>query len=393
MEKQGRIIIFTGKGGVGKTSVASAHAVKASDEGLKTILISTDMAHNLSDLFMTPVGQTPKVIKENLTALEINPEYEMNHEFGNLMRALYEMLPAEIGNIQELIMIPGVEELFSLLKVKKIYESGEYDLIIVDCAPTGETLSLLKFPELLSWYMEKFFPLGKMAMKVMHPISKPLFNLQLPDGKAMDDIENLYLQLNDLNLLLKDRTVSSVRIVALPERMVVEETKRNYMYLNLYQFQSDGLFINRVLPEGADAAFFNDWHELQRKYTGELENAFTGVDICKIPWYDTDLNGIDALRRLYKDAFDLPDLFEVRRTVNNEKYEKTEDGYRMELFLPFCDKKDIDLSEGDNELIVKIGNFRRDIMLPSVMRKHHVCGAKMNDSVLSINFTEDKDNG
>ena len=387
--EQCRIIIFTGKGGVGKTSVAAAHAVKASDEGKCTMLISTDMAHNLSDLFMTTIGRTEKTVKENLTVLEIDPEYEMQHEFSEMMQALYEMLPTELGNAQELLMIPGVEELFSLLKVKQLYESGKYDLIVVDCAPTGETLSLLKFPELLSWYMEKFFPLGKLAMAVMHPISKPLLNIQLPNGKAMNDIERFYLELNDLNKLLKNREISSVRIVALPEKMVVEETKRNYMYLNLYNFQTDGLFINRVLPKNANAQFFDEWHKIQEQYINDLENAFEGLDIRKISWYDTDLNGIEALRQLYKDSFDDEDLFAVRKSAESERFEKTDEGYKMELYLPFVDKKEVDLSEGENELIIKIGNYRRDIMLPSVLTKFHVAGAKLENSVLTVKFTEE----
>lgn len=390
MEKEGRIIIFTGKGGVGKTSVSAAHALKASDEGLRTMLVSTDMAHNLSDLFMTPIGMKPVTVKENLTVLEIDPEYEMQHEFSDLMRAVYDLLPEGAGNINDLVMIPGVEELFSLLRVKALYESGEYDLIVVDCAPTGETLSLLKFPELLSWYMEKFFPLGKLAMKVIHPISKPIFKVKLPDGKAMDDIEKLYLQLNALNELLKNKEVSSVRIVSLPERMVVEETKRNYMYMNLYHFQVDGLFINRVLPNEVSDEFFTEWHRLQNGYVEELCNAFSDIDICKIPWYDTDLNGMESLRKLYKDILTAPDIFKVRRTVESEHFEKTDDGYILQLYLPFADKKEIDLHEGENELIIKIGNYRRDISLPTVLIKHHVAKAKMDASTLTINFSEDK---
>ncbi|MDD3339648.1 MAG: ArsA family ATPase [Lachnospiraceae bacterium] len=387
----GRIMIFTGKGGVGKTSLAAAHAVKAADQGMRTLLVSTDMAHNLGDLFQVQVGKIAIPVAEHLEALEIDPEYEMEHDFHHMMEAIYDMLPAIKGEDDNLAMIPGVEELFSLLKVKQIYESGKYDLVVVDCAPTGETLSLLKFPELASWYMEKFFPVGKIAMKVMRPISKPLFQIKLPNGKAMNDIEHLYQELLDLDKLLKDRKISSVRLVSMPEKMVVEESKRNYMYLNLYHFQMDGLYINRILPKEADAPFFARWHQLQEGYIQELEEAFGKVPICKIPWYDTDLNGMEALRKLAAEVLIDEHLFDVREVVDAEVYEKTEDGYEMRLYLPFVEKEEIELHEGKKEVILKIGNFKRDIMLPSTLSQYQIAGAKMQDQTLHIQFQKSEE--
>ena len=243
----GRIIIFTGKGGVGKTSVAAAHAVKAAKSGLKTLIVSTDMAHNLGDIFMQEIKEEPVEILNNLHGLEIDPNYEMNRYYGNISGAFKNMLTFknEKDNevLEDIVVFPGIEELFSLLKIREFYDQNIYDLIIVDCAPTGETLSLLKFPELLSWFMEKLFPVGKVALKVLRPISKLVFKLDMPNKQAMNDIEKLYVKLGSLQSLLKDREVCSIRLVTIPEKMGVEETKRNYMYLNLYNFNVDGLYI------------------------------------------------------------------------------------------------------------------------------------------------------
>ena len=237
-----RIYIFTGKGGVGKSSVAAAHAVKSAGEGRKTLLVSTDMAHNLGDIFERKMGKT---VEENvlphLDLYELAPEHVMENDFPEVMGYLGKLF-ADLGepDLQNMGMIPGMEELFSLLKIADIYKEEQYERLIVDCAPTGETLSLLKFPELLSWYMEKLFPIGKVGVRVLAPISKAVFKVEMPDKCAMNEIEKMYLKLAELQELLKDRDITSVRIVTVPEKMVLEETKRNYMYLNLYDFNVDG---------------------------------------------------------------------------------------------------------------------------------------------------------
>ena len=229
-----QIYIFTGKGGVGKSSVAAAHAVKSAQDGKKTLLISTDMAHNLGDIFGRKVGKQAENILPNLDIYEIDPEYVMEHDFPAVMNYLGSLLEQVDGEgIQEMGMMPGMEELFSLLKLADIYQKQDYERIMVDCAPTGETLSLLKFPELLSWYMEKLFPIGKVGVRMLAPISKSVFKVEMPNKNAMNDIEKMYLKLVELQELLKNRDITSIRIVTTPEKMVVEETKRNYMYMNL----------------------------------------------------------------------------------------------------------------------------------------------------------------
>ena len=238
-----RIYIFTGKGGVGKSSIAAAHALKSAEEGKATLLVSTDMAHNLGDIFELGLGKEVKNVRQNLDLYEIDPEYVMENDFTAVTSYLASLFSEiDVDGMQGIGMIPGMEELFSLLKIADIYRREDYERIIVDCAPTGETLSLLKFPELLSWYMEKFFPIGKVAVRLLAPVSKAAFQVEMPNKTAMNEIERMFLKLVELQELLKDRAVTSVRIVTTPEKMVLEETKRSYMYLNLYNFNVDGIY-------------------------------------------------------------------------------------------------------------------------------------------------------
>lgn len=387
-----RIIIFTGKGGVGKTSAASAHAVKASEKGMKTLIVSTDMAHNLSDIFMFSVKNEPVEVIKNLWALEIDPNHEMENYYGSIKESIKKMITFKDEEKEEafenIVVFPGMEELFSLLKINELYKEGTYDLIIVDCAPTGETLSLLKFPELLSWYMEKMFPIGKVALKVLRPISKAVYKIDMPDEKAMNDIEKLYVKLLELQKLLKDREICSIRLVTIPEKMIVEETKRNYMYLSLYNFNVDGVYINRLIPEDINNDFFDNWKVLQKKYTDEIYSIFYNIPVYRIKWYEIDVNGIEGLRRIAEDSLSDDNIFNVLKTTKNETFEKTDAGYRLDVFVPFTAKDEFDLYESSDEIIIRIGNFKRNIPVPNVIKKYSIGKAKLNEGYLSIYFEE-----
>ena len=286
----------------------------------------------------------------------------------------------------DIVVFPGIEELFSLLKIAELFDSGKYQLIVVDCAPTGETLSLLKFPELISWYMEKLFPIEKVALKVLRPVSKSVFKLELPNNRSMNDMEKLYIKLGKLQKLLKDRDICSIRLVTIPEKMVVEETKRNYMYLNLYNFNVDGIYINRIIPEDIDNSFFHQWRVIQKNYLDELETVFTNIPIFRIKWYETEINGIEGLYRMAADSLTDKNIFEVLKTTVNETYNKTDNGYRLDVMIPFAEKKDFDLYESGSDIIIKIGNFKRNIPIPNTLRRYQIVSARLNDGILSIHF-------
>jgi len=386
-----RIILFTGKGGVGKSSVAAAHARKSAVQGKKTLLISTDMAHNLGDIFERKIGRNVVELAENLDAIELDPEYILENDFADLQNGIKNILSSQgLGNLQnsQMLMMPGMEELFSLLKILDFYENDKYDRIIVDCAPTGETLSLLKFPELLSWYMVKFFPVGKVAMRVLAPVSKRIWKIELPDKHAMTDIEKLYLKLNALQELLKNNGITSIRLVTLPEKMVVEETKRNYMYMNLYGYLVDGVYINRILQKDVDNDFFTEWMDIQKKYIEELENIFAEVPITRIPWYETEVCGMDAIDRICDGVLIRDDLFDVNSQRTNEKYEKNEKGYLLSIFLPIVSKDKLDMHQSGADIIIRIGNFKRNIPIPGTLRNYAISSAKLKDEELRIQFTE-----
>lgn len=382
-----RIFIFTGKGGVGKSSVATAHAIKSAKEGKKTILVSTDMAHNLGDIFERSLGKEPVEIFHNLDAYEIDPEYVMEHDFKSITDCVANMLPeTDNQDFSNAGMVPGMEELFSLLKISEIQKNGVYDRIIVDCAPTGETLSLLKFPELLSWYMEKLFPIGKVAVRLLSPVSKAAFKVELPNKKAMNDIEKLYLKLQELQELFKNREVTSVRIVTTPEKMVVEETKRNYMYMNLYDFNVDGLYINRILPKDMNNPFFEQWLEIQKKYIKEIKESFGILPIYEIPWYEEELKGQKAVERITLDALTDKDVFCIKTIHGREVFNKNDKGYLLDVALPGADKKEMDLFQSGTDVVIKLKNFKRNIPLPNVIRSYMITSAKLEDGVLHIQF-------
>lgn len=382
-----RIYIFTGKGGVGKSSVAAAHAIKSAEEGKKTLLVSTDMAHNLGDIFERKLGKEAENVLPNLDIYEIDPEYVMENDFSSIMSYLGNLLSdVDDYSLQDMGMIPGMEELFSLLKIADIYNSERYERIIVDCAPTGETLALLKFPELLSWYMEKLFPIGKVAMRMLSPISKSVFKVEMPNKSAMTDMEKMYLKLVELQELLKNRDVTSIRIVTTPEKMVVEETKRNYMYMNLYNFNVDGLYINRILPQDINNDFFNQWIVIQREYITYLKESFSALSIYEIPWYEEELRGVSNIRRIVEDVLLGKEVFEEKIITERESFKQIEKGYQLEVFLPCVDKSSIDLYQGTTDIVIKIGNFKRNIPLPNILRNYVVTGAKFEEEKLCIIF-------
>ncbi len=382
-----RIYIFTGKGGVGKSSVAAAHAIKSAGEGKRTLLVSADMAHNLGDIFEKRLGKEPETVMHNLDLYEIDPEYIMQEDFSAVMRYLSNLLlDADESSVQGIGMIPGMEEIFSLLKIADIYHKECYERIIVDCAPTGETLSLLKFPELLSWYMEKFFPIGKVGVRLLAPISKAAFQVEMPNKTAMNDIEKIFLKLVELQELLKNRDITSIRIVAIPEKMVVEETKRSYMYLNLYNFNVDGLYINRILPADIDNDFFDSWLMIQKEYVTCLKESFSAMPIYEIPWYEEELKGEKAIRRIVENVLDGREVLDGKVITERECFKQSGDGYQLEVFLPYAEKENIGLYQASTDIVIKTGNFKRNIPLPNLLRSYMVAGAKFEDEKLCIRF-------
>ena len=388
-----RIIIFTGKGGVGKSSVAAAHALSSAKMGKKTLLVSADTAHNLGDIFKIQIGSKITKISENLDALELDSDVvkrEIFPEVKNTMLNLMGKNGIGITNLNENFSLPGFENLFSLLKIKEIYETNQYEHILVDCAPTGETLALLKLPELLVWYMEKFFPIGKKIVRVLSPISKLAYKVVLPSAKTMDTIELIHKKLLELQELLKNNEICSVRLVCVPEKMIVEETKRNFMYLNLYKYQVDTVFINRIITDEVENSFMQKWKKIQSKYIKELEEVFFDIPVVKIPWYPKEIVGESGVELLCNTIENLPDLFSVKRITQNEEYFPCEDGYLLKIQLPFVKGEELKVYHHEMDINIKINNVNRCIPLPNVLRKSYIVDRKLENGNLYIHFQVEK---
>ena len=385
-----KIFIITGKGGVGKTSVAAAHAVRSAREGKNTLLVSADMAHNLGDIFRTRAGDgRVKEIAPCLSLLELDPYMLMREEYPNINKTIANLsgsVGAAIDSIGDSYMIPGFENLFSLLKIRDLFLSGAYDRLIVDCAPTGETLSLLKLPELLSWYVEKFSPVGRTMTRILTPVAKLRYRMELPDKAAMDEIGQLYTSLVRLQELLKNPETSRVRLVCIPERMVVEETRRSYMYLNLYHYPVDSVFINRILPEHTGSSFMENWKKIQSGYLAELESTFSEIPVTRIPWYSGEVRGMEAVDRLSREALSQEDLFDRPVRMDNEIYAQIEGGYSLTIRVPGASQEDVEVFPREMDVDIRIRNFMRSIPLPGVLRGARMTSAEVKDGELTICF-------
>lgn len=280
-----RIILYTGKGGVGKTSVASATSCKIASGGKKVLIMSTDQAHSLSDAFGVKLSNCPTKITDNLDAIEIDALIENEAIWGNIKGYIEKLMllkSEKTIEVEELLVFPGFEDLISLLKIKQINDENNYDVLIVDCAPTGETMSLLKFPELFKWWMDKIFPMKRKAAKIVKPIIDRTIKIPLPDDKTFDEIEILYNKIDELHKLMLQKDKVSLRIVTTPEKIVIKETKRNFSYLHLYDFNVDAIIVNKIIPDEGGKGYFEKWMKLQSENLKEINESFSPVPIFKI---------------------------------------------------------------------------------------------------------------
>lgn len=389
-----RIIIYTGKGGVGKTSVAAATAVKSAQLGLKTLVVSTDPAHSLGDSFDIKLTNEPTAISENLWAQEIDTIHEVEEGWGKVQKYLTELFMAKaVKDIttEELTVFPGMEDLLSLLRILKYYKEGIYDVIIVDCAPTGETLALLSFPEMLRWWMEKLFPIKKKAIKVVGPIVGPMIGVPMPTGQVMDEIDNMYYQLDEMRSIFSDRNTTSIRIVVNPEKMVIKEAQRSFTYLNIYDFNVDAVIVNRVFPESITDDYFSGWKDIQRKYKTDIIESFSPIPIYYAPLFETEVVGLTMLGRMAEEVFQDRNPVEIKYNGRAQQVDKDGDEYILSIAMPFMEKKDLSLNQKGDELIIKAGNIKRKITLPRTLLNFTIKKAAFEDEALKIRFGGEQD--
>ncbi|GEC92877.1 ArsA family ATPase [Brevibacillus brevis] len=385
-----RIIIYTGKGGVGKTSVAAATAVKLAKQGKRTLVLSTDAAHSLADSLGTVIGPDPVPISENLWGQEVNSLRETERNWGAVQGWLTTLLDkAQLTDIttEEMLVFPGMEELFSLLQIKEHAVSGQFDVLVVDCAPTGETLRLLSYPNVLNWWLEKIFPTERKLIKLVRPVAKIVNKVELPSDDVLDSVEHLARGLEEMQRIVLDPEITSVRIVVNPEKMVLAEAKRSFTYLNLFGFNTDAIVVNRVLPDEAGEGFFAHWRELQRKYENEIVENFQPLPILKAPMMPKEVIGLPVLEELADIVFGTEDPFAKLYQGRTELIREVDGELHLELMIPFVDKAALDLTQTGDELTVNAGDYKRKVILPRVLMGRQVTGAKYAEDRLIIRFS------
>lgn len=393
-----RIMLYSGKGGVGKTSAAAATALRCAERGYKTIVLSTDPAHSLSDSFEIPLGPEPTPIAERLWGQEIDVYYSIHKHWHTLRQYMAAVLTWRgVSDLlaEELSAVPGMEEGASLLWIDQHLNSDQYDLIIVDCAPTAETLRLLSLPDVGRWWFEKIFPIGKQAALALAPLAKPfLQNMPLPDRETFEAAEGLFDQLGELHGVLSDPKISSVRLVLNPEKMVIQETQRIYTYLNLYGYLTDAIVVNRVLPrEVVESGYFAAWREVQEEYLARIREAFAPLPILLAPYFEREMAGTEMLRRMAEALFGDQDPARVMFSGEAHHIDETEDGYDLVIPLPFTQKGDVSVLRSGESLTIQAGAYRRNFFLPRTLAKLPTGRARFEDGHLKVHFPLEKEEG
>lgn len=378
------IILFTGKGGVGKTTIAAMTAIKSSRLGYKTLIISTDPAHSLSDSFQFQFGAEPTKVSENLYGMEVNVEHELKKHWEvikDYLLLFFKSQGIEDVIAEELAILPGFDELASLLNLLEYHEKGGYEVIILDCAPTGETLRLLSVPEVARWYMNRFFGIEKKLIKIVRPIAEPLIKIPLPGEEIMERIQEIYMRISRVKDLLESEE-AVVRIVMNPEKMVIKESERAFTYLNLFGYTVDCVIVNKVFPSSA-GEFFVDWIKMQDKYMKEIRESFP-VPIVTIPFQRSEIIG----ERLYELAEKVFDFDPTRRLISEKpmKIEKEGELFLLKIKVPFIAKEDVEIYRRGEELLIVAGQWKRTVFLPQVLAMRETIGASFNNNEIQIKF-------
>jgi arsenite-transporting ATPase len=384
-----RTILYTGKGGVGKTSVAAATARRCAKEGSRTLVISTDPAHSLADAMQCEVGGDPTKVGKRLWAQQVEAQDELERHWsavsdwlgGLLMERGVDRIAAE-----ELTVPPGGDELFSLLQIKRAVESGEYDVCVVDCAPTGETLRLLSFPDAARWWLDKVFGREQSMLAAARPLARMFLDVPLPDEKVMAEIQRLVGNLVEMHELLRDSRAVSMRLVMTPDRMVVSEAMRTFTYLNLYGYLTDAVVVNRVFPAELADGYFGAWHDVQQEQLGLVESGFAPVPVLRAPYFAQEVIGGDRLDSLGAALFAELDAAAVMHDRLTQELRVDNGRAELRLDLPFADKGDVKLKKIGLELVVRVDGRKRTIVLPSGMAGYKPTSASMNEGALVVGF-------
>ncbi len=383
-----RIIVYSGKGGVGKTSVAAATALLCAERGLRTIVFSTDIAHSLADSFDRPLGPEPTEIAPLLWGQQSDLYHNIRKYWGTIqayVASVFRWRGLDEVMAEEMTAIPGMDELASLLWIAEHHDKGGYDVIVVDAAPTGETLRLLSLPEAGKWWLEKIMPIQRNIARITGPVLRATIGMPTPDDRVFAAGEELFHRLEHMHSLLADPQTSSIRIVLNLEKMVIKESQRAFTYFHLYGYLADLVVSNRVLPASA-GAYFKGWRDAQARYRPMVEEMFAPVPVREIPFLEEEVVGLDMLRRVGAELFadEDPTAFFYRGRPYEVFRENGE--HVIALQLPFTTKEEVKLSRHADELVLEVGTFRRNLILPRLLADAPTKGAKLDGDVLRIRF-------
>lgn len=386
-----RVILYTGKGGVGKTTVSAATAVRCAQLGYRTVVLSTDLAHSLSDSFDTRLAPEPVKLAENLWGQESDIYFNLDRYWNTVQKwinALFAWRGVDEMVAEELAVLPGMDELANLLWIETHARSGDFDVMIVDCAPTGETLRLLSFPEIARWWVEKLLPVHRRMASVLRPILRTWVGMPLPSDEVYDSVQDLFVQLDEMHGLLVDPERTTVRLVLNPEKMVIKESRRTYTYLSLFGYPTDMVVCNRVLPGSVEGGYFTEWKSLHERYRGEIEESFAPVPILEVPLMKSEVTGQDALSELAQALYGEGDPTKVYFRGQTQKVEQQDGEALLKLRLPFTSKENIHLLTAGDELVVHVGHHKRNVILPRALVGLETLGAKFEGDTLTIRFAQ-----
>jgi len=387
-----RILLFTGKGGVGKTTVAAATAVRAAAAGQRTLIMSTDPAHSLADSFDIPLTARAQQIAPDLWAEQIDAQERLESNWRDIQEFVVSFLNwagVDAIEAEELSVIPGLDEIFSLTDVKHHADSGRYDLLVVDCAPTAETLRLLSLPEAMNWYIERIFPVERRVVKTIRPLLSRITTMPIADDRIFAAVERLHRNLDGVRQLLTNDRMSSVRLVVNPEKMVIAEARRTYTYLSLFGYRVDAVVVNRIIPDEVEDPYFGKWKDIQAEHLATITESFEPVPVLTARLFDREMVGIDLLAEMGQEVYGDLEGTEILHRDEPMRVRKRGTSYVLSLRLPFTEKAELNVYRKADELFVRVGSYKRNLILPQTLQRLDVKEASFVGDRLEVRFTRE----
>ncbi len=388
-----RILLFTGKGGVGKTTVAAATAVRAAAAGHRTLVMSTDPAHSLADAFDLPLTAHATEIAPNLWAEQIDAQERLEANWRDIQEFVISFLNwagVDAIEAEELSVIPGLDEIFSLTDVKHRVDSERFDLLVIDCAPTAETLRLLSLPEVMNWYIERIFPVERRVVKTIRPLLTRITSMPIADDRIFAAIERLHRNLDGVRKLLTNELMSSVRLVVNPEKMVIAEARRTYTYLSLFGYRVDAVVVNRIIPPEVDDPYFGKWKEIQAQHLETVRESFEPIPILTARLFDREMVGAELLAEMGDEVYGDSDATAILHLEEPIRVRKRGLSYILSMHLPFTDRSDLDVFRKADELYIRVGTYKRNLVLPQTLQRLDVKEANFVSDRLEVRFAREQ---